>query len=90
MISNVSNILKLVKQKKTNSIIINYDDKSNDLLYWYQQLVSESLGKKGKGILPIISKMPKDNHSLMQFYLDGTQNNFYTFFYVKDEYSKKN
>ena len=28
--------------------------------------------------------MPKDNHSLMQLYLDGFQNNFFTFFYVKD------
>ena len=34
---------------------------------WYQQLIAESLGKKGKGILPIISNMPKDNHSVMQF-----------------------
>jgi len=30
--------------------------------------------------LPIISAMPKDNHSLMQFYLDGPKKNFYTFF----------
>ena len=28
--------------------------------------------------------MPKDNHSLMQLYLDGPKNNFFTFFYVKD------
>ena len=28
--------------------------------------------------------MPKDNHSVMQLYLDGFQNNFFTFFYVKD------
>ena len=47
---------------------------------WYQQLLAESLGKKSKGILPIISTMPKDNHSLMQFYLDGPKKNFYTFF----------
>jgi glucose-6-phosphate isomerase len=33
--------------------------------------------------------MPKDNHSVMQFYLDGTQNNFFTFFYVHDINSKK-
>jgi len=26
--------------------------------------------------------MPKDNHSLMQLYLDGPQKNFYTFFNV--------
>ena len=32
--------------------------------------------------------MPKDNHSLMQLYLDGTKNNFFTFFYV-DEISNK-
>ena len=25
--------------------------------------------------------MPKDNHSVMQLYLDGFQNNFFTFFY---------
>ena len=28
--------------------------------------------------------MPQDNHSLMQSYLDGPKNNFYTFFFVKD------
>ena len=56
---------------------------------WYQQLVAESLGKKGKGILPVISNMPKDNHSLMQHYLDGIKNNFYTFYFVKENNSKK-
>ena len=66
---------------------MNYDQKSSDLFYWYQQLVAESLGKKGKGILPIISEMPKDNHSLMQLYLDGVKNNFYTFFFVKENSS---
>ena len=28
--------------------------------------------------------MPKDNHSVMQLYLDGSQNNFFTIFYVHD------
>ena len=63
MINNVYNILDFVKNKKTNSIILNYDDRSNDLFCWYQQLVAESLGKKGKGILPVIDTMQKDNHS---------------------------
>jgi glucose-6-phosphate isomerase len=87
LVNNVANILSLVKKKKFNSIILNYDQKSSDLFYWYQQLVAESLGKKGKGILPIISEMPKDNHSLMQLYLDGGKNNFYTFFFVKENIS---
>ena len=33
--------------------------------------------------------MPKDNHSLMQLYLDGPKNNFFTFFYVKEKNSPK-
>jgi len=87
LIKNVSAILKLVKEKKFNSIILNYDNKSENLLKWYQQLVAESLGKKSKGILPVISTMPKDNHSLLQLYLDGTKNNFFTFFSVVDRKS---
>ena len=84
---NVANILYFIKQKKCNSIIINYDPKSENLFKWYQQLVAESLGKKGQGVLPIISTMPKDNHSVMQLYLDGPRNNFFTFFNVKEKTS---
>ena len=82
LISNVFNIYQLNKKKKSNSIILNYDNSSSNLFYWYQQLTAESLGKKGKGIFPIVSSMPKDNHSLMQLYLDGPSNNFYTLFFV--------
>ncbi len=89
LIINVSQILNLNKKKKFNSIILNYDDRSIDLFYWYQQLVAESLGKKSKGILPVVSSMPRDNHSLMQFYLDGKKNNFYTFFNVINDASCK-
>ena len=88
LVSNVSNILSLNK-KKTNSVILNYDYKSNEFFKWYQQLVAESLGKKGKGILPIISLMPQDNHSLMQYYLDGIKNNFFTLYFFKEKISKK-
>ena len=84
LVKNVSSTLYFIKKKKFNSIIINYDEKSENLFKWYQQLIAESLGKKKKGLLPIISSMPKDNHSVMQLYLDGFQNNFFTFFYVHD------
>ena len=87
--ANVANTLYFLKQKKLNSIILNYDEKSNNLFKWYQQLVAESLGKKNNGILPIISTMPKDNHSLMQLYLDGPKNNFFTFFFVRENNSDK-
>jgi glucose-6-phosphate isomerase len=85
LLSNVSSTLFFIKNKKFNSIILNYDNSSDNLFRWYQQLIAESLGKKGKGILPIISSMPKDNHSVMQLYLDGPKNNFFTFFHVKNK-----
>ena len=80
LIKNVGAILNFVKEKRYNSIILNYDKNSENLFRWYQQLVAESLGKKSQGILPIISSMPCDNHSLLQLYLDGPKNNFFTFF----------
>ena len=88
IIQNVSAILLFAKRKKNLSVILNYDESSNKLFEWYQQLVSESLGKKSKGIIPLISTMPKDNHSLMQYFLDGPKNNFYTFYSVKDKKSE--
>ena len=89
LVLNVESILYFSKKKKFNSVIINYDEESDSLFRWYQQLVAESLGKKKLGILPIISNMPKDNHSVMQLYLDGFQNNFFTLFYVKEKNSHK-
>jgi len=89
LISNVEATIYFLKAKKFNSIIINYDEQSTNLFNWYQQLVAESLGKKKKGILPIISVMPKDNHSVMQLYLDGFKNNFFTFFYSHEKNSSK-
>mgnify|MGYP000533596246 CR=1 FL=1 len=84
LIQNVATSVFFLKKKKINSIILNYDEKAESLFNWYQQLIAESLGKKGKGLLPIISTLPKDNHSVMQLYLDGFKNNFFTFFHVND------
>ena len=89
LINNVSATLAMVKKNKCTSIILNYDEQSEGLFKWYQQLVAESLGKKSKGILPVISNMPSDNHSLMQLYLDGPKNNFFTFFSIIEKNTKK-
>ena len=88
LIINVDATLKFIKQGKFNSIILNYDEKSENLFKWYQQLIAESLGKKSKGLLPMISNMPKDNHSLLQLYLDGPKKNFFTFFNVLEKKSE--
>ena len=89
LIHNVSSIHSNVTRGKKNSIILNYDEKLNNFLKWYQQLSAESLGKKGKGFFPIISTMPKDNHSLLQLYLDGPKNNFFSFFSSREKSSFK-
>ena len=89
LLSSVASSISFIKKKKFNSIILNYDEKSQNLFKWYQQLIAESLGKKNNGILPVISLMPRDNHSLMQLYLDGFKNNFFTFFYVNENKSDK-
>ena len=83
LVNNVLCIYKNIKQGKRNSVILNYDESSNNFLEWYKQLTAESLGKSNKGLFPIISTMPKDNHSLLQLYLDGYKNNFFTFFSSK-------
>ena len=80
LINNVDMMYKFYASGKTNSVILNFDKSLISLIEWYQQLLSESLGKKGKGFFPIISNLPKDNHSLMQLYLDGNKNNFFTIF----------
>jgi len=80
LIQNVASIYTFILKKINNSVTLNYDSNLNDLGYWYQQLVAESLGKKGKGINPILSFGPKDHHSLLQLYLDGPKDKFFTFF----------
>ena len=89
LIQNVATTVFFLKNKKINSIILNYDEKAQDLFNWYQQLIAESLGKKSKGLLPVVSSLPKDNHSVMQLYLDGFKNNFFTFFYTHENKSFK-
>ncbi len=89
LIQNVTSIFNFIKNGKTNLVILNYDQKSDSLFQWYQQLLAESLGKNKKGIFPIVSSMPKDNHSLMQLFLDGPKNNFYTIFSVREKKLEK-
>ena len=89
VINNVSATLNLLKNGRYTSVILNYDEQSENIFRWYQQLIAESLGKKSQGILPVISSMPKDNHSLMQLYLDGPQKSFYTFFNVLENQDVK-
>ena len=84
LINNVIKLSHVYKYRKINSIImLNYAPEVNEFLYWCQQLIAESLGKKGKGILPVVSLAPKDHHSLLQLYLDGPKDKLFYIFSLK-------
>ena len=74
-------LASILQRKKLNNLIFfNYVPQLDKFLYWNQQLIAESLGKKGKGFLPVISSAPRDHHSLLQLYLDGPKDKlFYVF-----------
>ena len=79
--NSVSILSQIYLSKKIKSIVlINYSSEFLDFNFWCQQLISESLGKKGKGLFPVVSQAPKDHHSLLQLYLDGPKDKiFYVF-----------
>ena len=79
----LSNLLETTKIQ--NLIFINYSPKLEKFLYWCQQLIAESLGKNGKGFLPMVSNAPKDHHSLLQLYLDGPKDKIFHIFYLNEK-----
>ncbi|NCU50648.1 MAG: hypothetical protein EBX29_02605 [Candidatus Fonsibacter lacus] len=81
LISNAATLLTLIKKSKIDThVSLIYSHNLLSYGYWHQQLLAESIGKKGKDFTPIISECPKDHHSIMQLYLDGKKNKFFTFF----------
>ena len=91
LIKNLINMSKIYSSKKINSLILlNYCSGLDSFLLWCQQLIAESLGKKGRGLIPIISKGPRDHHSLLQLFLDGPQDKFFYLFSIKEKNKIKN
>ena len=89
--NNVNELSKFYSLKKYRSLVLlNYDKRLTSFLFWLQQLLGESLGKKGKGLLPLISLAPKDHHSLLQLYLDGPKDKIFLIFYSNFKNKKLN
>lgn len=53
------------------AVMMPYSSRLNEFARWYRQLWAESLGKDSRGILPIQSHGPADQHSQLQFYVQG-------------------
>jgi glucose-6-phosphate isomerase len=84
------NLVNLINSKKCNNLIfLNYFPEIEKFLYWSQQLIAESLGKKNKGFLPVISSAPKDHHSLLQLYLDGPKDKLFNIFSFERQSKEK-
>ena len=91
LIKNLINLSKIYDSKKINSIVLlNYCQSLECFMLWCQQLIAESLGKNGKGIIPLINLGPRDHHSLLQIYLDGPKDNFFYIFSFKKKKKKSN
>lgn len=72
------------------NVVMPYIDRFVNLTKWYRQLWAESLGKDGKGTIPVDAIGTSDQHSQLQLYMDGPRNKFYTFIYKdKDPESLK-
>lgn len=60
------------------SVLMPYSDRLERFALWYRQLWAESLGKDGKGTLPVRALGPVDQHSQLQLYLGGPNNAVFT------------
>ena len=83
-------IANFLNSKNYNNLIfLNYFPEMQKFLYWGQQLIAESLGKKNKGFLPFVSSAPKDHHSLLQLYLDGPKDKLFNICSFEKELKEK-
>jgi len=78
------------KNGKTNHITFIFHPELESLGKWHNQLVAESLGKDGKGILPVNSIGTVDLHSMAQLYLSGPQDKYTEFVYSQELNKNKN
>jgi len=82
-------LTNIMNSKKINNLIfLNYSPELKNFLFWCQQLIAESLGKKNLGFLPVVSSAPKDHHSLLQLYLDGPKDKVFNIFSLNSRSSE--
>jgi glucose-6-phosphate isomerase len=61
-----------------------YVDSLRPFTFWYRQIWAESLGKDGKGTLPVSAMGTVDQHSQLQLYLDGPADKLFTLILIKN------
>lgn len=80
----------ILQERKINlHVLMPYSDSLTALTLWYRQLLAESLGKNGKGFIPITAQGPIDQHSQLQLYIDGPQQKLFTFLVIESTAREK-
>jgi len=67
------NYLMTEELKKTTRVMAVWSRKLEAVGWWYDQLLSESLGKHGRGATPLTVVQPRDLHSRGQQHQEGTR-----------------
>ncbi len=62
----------------TTTVLMPYADRLANFGLWFQQLWGESLGKEGTGSTPLSALGARDQHSLLQLFLDGPPDKMFT------------
>lgn len=77
--------LKHFEEGRPIWVIMLYSKQLHGLFMWIRQIVSESVGKEGWGILPFLCEGSMDEHSQLQLFLDGPKDKFYEI--ISSDYS---
>ena len=74
----------LQRKGKETELLVNYEPQLQYFAEWWKQLLGESEGKDGKGILPDSANFSTDLHSLGQFIQEGKKVLFETILEVEN------
>jgi glucose-6-phosphate isomerase len=69
---------ELYRNGTVGAVMMPYSDRLRCLTTWYGQLMAESLGKDGFGVIPFPALGTIDQHSQLQLYMDGPKNLFFS------------
>lgn len=81
--SSISSAASIYGEQKPIIINLAYLQQFKTYLEWYSQIIAESLGKNQKGFTPVYGLGPNDQHSMLQLYIEGSDDKLYSFFYIQ-------
>ncbi|RTK92380.1 MAG: hypothetical protein EKK61_04795 [Rickettsiales bacterium] len=81
--SSISSAAAIYGEQKPIMINLGYLQQFRSYLEWYSQIIAESLGKNKGGITPIHGLGPNDQHSMLQLYIEGSDDKLYSLFYIQ-------